>query len=320
MNFAQIGLGSFGTKRANAIKNSKNGNLLKIFDIKKEKLDEAVKVLDSNPAHNLEEILNDKNIEAISISTPNKFHKDTIIQALKNNKFVFCEKPLSLNLLEAKEICEVAKNFNNRLQIGSNHRYFESVKFAKNLVEQNEIGEILSFSGRIGHDGERIKNSWFWNKDISGGGTLIDNGCHLLDLSRFFLGDFVSGKGLISNIYWKDMNVEDTAFGNFKTKEGKVASIFCSWRLLSGYFFIELNGTQGYINIDGRFDTHGGDKIYWKNKKKEIQEKDFSKIKPNSYVDEINQFIENIQNGKKISPSAEDGLEVMKMVDYIYNE
>ena len=84
MNFAQIGLGSFGTKRANAIKNSKNGNLLKIFDIKKEKLDEAVKVLDSNPAHNLEEILNDKNIEAISISTPNKFHKDTDPRNLLN--------------------------------------------------------------------------------------------------------------------------------------------------------------------------------------------------------------------------------------------
>ena len=85
MKFAQIGLGSFGIKRANAIKNSKNGNLLKIYDIKKEKLEEAVKILGSNSAQNLEEIMSDKNIEAISISTPNKFHKDIVIQSLKNN-------------------------------------------------------------------------------------------------------------------------------------------------------------------------------------------------------------------------------------------
>ena len=92
---------------------------------------------------------------------------------------------------------------------------------------------------------------------MSGGGTLLDNGCHLLELSRFFMGEFVSGGGNVSNSYWKNIDVEDTANGFFKTKDGKTASIFCSWRVLSGYFFFELNGTDGYINVDGRFDTHG---------------------------------------------------------------
>ena len=82
------------------------------------------------------------------------------------------------------------------MQIGSNHRYFESVKFFKKLLDASEIGEVLSFSGRIGHDGERIKNSWFWKRELSGGGTLIDNGCHLLDLARLFLGGFDSGNGI----------------------------------------------------------------------------------------------------------------------------
>ena len=138
------------------------------------------------------------------------------------------------------------------------------------MIEDNEIGKILSFSGRIGHNGERIKDTWFWKKDMSGGGTLIDNGCHLLDLSRYFLGNFTRGSGITSNIFWKNIEVEDTAFGNFKTEDGKVASIFCSWRLLSGYFFFEINGSEGYINVDGRFDTHGGDKIFGKEKKKKL--------------------------------------------------
>ena len=93
------------------------------------------------------------------------------------------------SLDEAKKIYEVTKNSKGVLQIGSNHRYFESVMFAKKLVDDGKIGEVLSFNGRIGNNGERLKNSWFWDKEVSGGGTLLDNGCHLLDLSRYFMGN-----------------------------------------------------------------------------------------------------------------------------------
>ena len=211
-------------------------------------------------------ILKDKSIDVVCICVPNKYHKQIIIES-QDQKNVFCEKPISRNLNEAQEILEEAKSSDKILQVGSNHRFFESVLYAKKLIDQGVIGEILSFNGRIGHNGERLKDSWFWNKEISGGGTLLDNGCHLLDLSRFFIGDFISGTGLISNTYWKGIEVEDTASGIFKTKDGKTATIFCSWRLLSGYFFFELNGSEGYINVDGRFDTHGGDKIFGQQKK-----------------------------------------------------
>ena len=193
--------------------------------------------------------------------------------------------------------------------------------YAKKLVDDGVIGEVLSFNGRIGHNGERLKDSWFWKKDISGGGTLLDNGCHLLDLSRYFIGNFISGTGIISNTYWKNIEVEDSASGIFKTEDGKTASIFCSWRLLSGYFFFELNGSEGYINVDGRFDTHGGDKIFWSTKKDgKIYDKDFSHLKPNSYQLEIENFINNLKNNKPCSPNANDALEVMRMIDFIYKD
>ena len=193
--------------------------------------------------------------------------------------------------------------------------------FARKLVDEGKIGEVLSFNGRIGHNGERLKDSWFWKKEISGGGTLLDNGCHLLDLSRLFVGNFTSGKGLTSNVFWKNIEVEDTASGIFKTDDGRTATIYCSWRLFSGYFFFEINGANGYINVDGRFDTHGGDKIYWSNNlEKKVHSKDFSHIKPNSYLLEIENFISNVKNKKKISPSAEDGLEIMKMIEFIYSK
>ena len=318
MNFAVIGLGSFGIKRAQAIKNSKIANLLSIYDTSIENLNKAKEILKVS-ASSYDEILKDKKIEVVCVCTPNKFHKKIIIDILNARKHVFCEKPLAKNLTEAQEIHKVAKNSKNTLQVGSNHRFFESVRYAKKLVDKQTIGEVLSFNGRIGHNGERLKNTWFWKKDISGGGTLLDNGCHLLDLSRYFVGNFESGTGLTSNVFWKNIEVEDTATGVFNTKEGKTATIFCSWRLLSGYFFFEINGTNGYINVDGRFDTHGGDKIFWStNKDKKFYSKDFSHIKPNSYQLEIDNFISNLKNNKKCSPSVEDAVEVMRMISFIY--
>ena len=318
MNFAVIGLGSFGIKRAQSIKNSKLAKLLCINDINNQNAEKAKNILKVSTS-NYEDILKNKDIDVVCICTPNKFHKKIIIDSLNNGKHVFCEKPLAKNVDEAKEIFDITKKSKTTLQVGSNHRFFESVKYAKKLIDEGVIGEVLSFNGRIGHNGERLKDTWFWKKDISGGGTLLDNGCHLLDLSRFFVGNFVSGTGLISNSYWKNIEVEDTASGVFKTNDGKTASIFCSWRLLSGYFFFEINGSDGYINVDGRFDTHGGDKIFWSTKKdNKFYSKDFSHIKPNSYQLEIDNFISNLKNNKKCSPSASDALEVMKMISFIY--
>ena len=318
MNFAVIGLGSFGIKRAKAIKSSKVAKLKTIFDLNNQSLEKAKEIL-SVQSYNLEKILGDKSIDVVCICTPNKFHKDLIIRSLNSGKHVFCEKPLARNFKEAEEIFEVSKKSKAILQIASNHRFFESVLFAKKLVDKGTIGDVLSFTGRIGHNGERLKDSWFWDKEISGGGTLLDNGCHLLDLSRFFVGNFISGNGIISNTYWKNISVEDTASGVFKTKDGKTASIFCSWRLLSGYFFFELNGSEGYINVDGRFDTHGGDKIFWSTKKDgKFYSEDFSHIKPNSYQLEIDNFVNNLKNGKPCSPNAKDALEVMRMIKFIY--
>lgn len=319
MNFAVIGLGSFGRKRANAIKESAHGKLLAIFDINQNIAEKASDELKTS-IKTYNEILNDKKINVIAICAPNKFHKEIIIDSLKHDKHIFCEKPLARNLKEAEEIYTLSKKINKSIQVGSNHRYFESVKYAKKLVDQGAIGEILSFNGRIGHSGERLKDTWFWKKDISGGGTLLDNGCHLLDLSRYFLGNFTSGVGMTSNSYWKNIEVEDTACGMFKSVNGKTSTIFCSWRLLSGYFFFELNGSDGYINVDGRFDTHGGDKIFWSNtKEKKFYHKDFSNIKPNSYVQEIDNFITNLKENKKCSPSIKDAVEVMRMIDLVYS-
>ena len=154
MNFAVIGLGSFGIKRAQAIKNSKIANLLSIHDTSIENLNKAKEIL-KVPASSYYEILKDKKIEVVCVCTPNKFHKKIIIDILNARKHVFCEKPLAKNLTEAQEIYKVAKNSKNTLQVGSNHRFFESVMYERKLVDKefNQFFEIIKKR-------KKIKKTW----------------------------------------------------------------------------------------------------------------------------------------------------------------
>ena len=230
LNFSVIGVGSFGIKRAKAIQESNNANLVSICDVNLENANKAKNILKVE-VQTFDKILKDDNIHVICICTPNKFHLPIIKEALNSGKHVFCEKPLCRDLKEAETIYDLSKKSKTIFQMGSNHRYFESVMYAKKLVNNNEIGDVLSFTGRIGHDGERLKNSWFWDKELSGGGTLLDNGCHLLELSRYFMGDFTSGGGSISNSYWKNISVEDTANGFFSNQR---------WKNCIDFLFLEI--------------------------------------------------------------------------------
>lgn len=312
-----LGVGSFGEKRARAVKESLLGELVGVADISVERAIQVAQRLNVRP-FTVNEVF-EKEADVVCVAAPNKYHMSLTVKALESGKHVLCEKPLSSNAEEAEKMVEASKKTGEFLKMGSNHRYFTSVRRAYEIFESGEIGDIVGFNGRIGNNGERVKESWFWDKEVSGGGTLLDNGCHLIDIARWFMGDFSKVMGVTSNIYWKQCPVEDTACGIFVTNKGKMAVISSCWRQMAGYLHFEINGTDGYITVDGRFDTHGGDKVYWQgNGGKTIRCEDFGHIPPNSYVLELDDFYKALQDGKQPEPSGEDGLKIMGMIDRIY--
>ena len=126
INFAVIGVGSFGKKRATSIKESNNANLYGVFDKDENKLKEIANELNVLPLKE-DEVFTNNEIDVICICAPNKFHKELIKKSIINNKHVFCEKPLVKNYAEAQELRELSKNYKKKIQIGSNHRFFETI-------------------------------------------------------------------------------------------------------------------------------------------------------------------------------------------------
>ena len=173
-----------------------------------------------------------KTAEAVIVCVPTKFHKELTIKALKDGKHVLCEKPFAMNVKEAEEMVKVANETGKFLKIGSNHRFF------KNILEAHKknIGNMLSFDGFIGHNGKRIKNTWYWDKSLSGGGTLIDTGWHMIDLARWFMGDL--------NFLCKTLLKQDEANISLVAKSGRIARVRSSWKHNGEYIKIKILGNQ----------------------------------------------------------------------------
>jgi predicted dehydrogenase len=312
-----IGCGYFGQKRIQAcLQLSDDIQIVSIGDIDKNKAQIIGDRYCLKYTSTLEDIYNNSDIEAIIVAVPNVYHVDVASKSLLHGKHVLCEKPLANSIKHAKQIELIALKTKLIFKTGSNHRFFPTVQKAKEMVSAGEIGRLLVFKGNIGTDGSHTKNSWFWDKKISGGGTFIDNGCHLLDIARMFMGDFHTCFGSATSLYWKKAGIEDFATAVYTTKKGSQAIITSSWIQWAGYLYFELWGDDGYIIVDNR-----GCAKTIVGKKNNISPPityDFGNQPIRSYHDELLYFVDCIRKNIQPEPSVGDGMKVIQMIDGLY--
>jgi predicted dehydrogenase len=314
-----IGVGSLGVKRASALAECRFGHLAAVADCDAAR-SAAVAAEYGVPALSISELLATPSIDAVLVCTPNASHADLSVAALQAGKHLLCEKPIGCQPTDAERIVAAVAETGRVFKMGSNHRYFRSVRAVRELIKSGSIGEILSMICRIGHNGERIQGSWYWAPEQAGGGALLDSGSHLVDLCRWFMGDFVACSGAAAQSFWKSAGVEDTASGILLTAAGRMAVLTTSRRLFSGYLHIEINGTNGFAWLDGRRDVFGVDRVTWSNSSNRNAPHvlDFSDDRSNSMALELDDFFDAIAAGRAISPSASDGLEVLRIITAIY--
>jgi len=257
-----IGAGLIGRKRAEVISAEKSDEIILICDIDIKKAQVLTDLFGGNPASDWRSVVNDPRIEAVIVATPNIFLKDISVAALENGKHVLCEKPLGRNAEEAEAIWLKAKERGLILKTGFNHRFHPAIRAAKKVADYGGIGKIHFMRAVYGHGGRPgYEKEWRANREICGGGELLDQGVHVIDLFRWFIGEFEEAYGRIATYSWP-MEVEDNAFALFWAADGRTAQMHTSWTQWKNRFLLEVIGEKGYLVVDGLGGSYGTERLF----------------------------------------------------------
>ena len=277
--------------------------------------------------NNHHDLLKEK-LDVLFVCLPNDIAPIITIKALELGLHVFCEKPPGRTVKDIQDVIEVEKRHPNlKLKYGFNHRYHDSVKMALDKINSGEFGEVLNIRGVYGKSKIiSFAGGWRSERSIAGGGILLDQGIHMLDLMRLFCGEFVEVKSFVENSYWKH-EIEDNAFAIMKNIDGKVAMIHSSATQWQHRFVMDISLTEGYIELHGILSgskSYGEERIIFGNRDDEsingqMEFKTVNFLNDNSWKDEIFEFVESIINNTPIqSGNSNDALETMKLVYSIY--
>jgi len=293
-----------------------------------------------------EELLEREDIHIIDCCLPNYLHKEVVIRALKAGRHIYCEKPLALNLQEAKEIYEVAKESGVKHQITFQYRFIPAIMRAKQLINEGGIGELFSIRGAYLHSScvvQPPKRAYSWKAEYEkvGGGVLVDLGSHLIDLTRYLVGEFKTVNGFVRNFTSPDKRTDDLAILNVEMENGAVGTLEAS-KMATGAndeLRLEVHGLKGAVRFNSMtpnwlemFDNTepdspiGGkkgfkmiDTIQKYPEPPGIPMPKFSIGWIRYHVACLHSFLKAIAENKEPSPDFKDGLEVQRIMEATYD-
>lgn len=269
--------------------------------------------------------------EVVVVCTVNAVIPQVVCYGLKKGAHVFAEKPPGRNLEEALDMRNAFLGCKNQiLKFGFNHRYHYSVMEAKSLIDSGFLGEVVNVRGVYGKAGDLQKPEWRNDLEVAGGGILLDQGIHMLDLLRYFVGNFKFVKGFTENLVWKEASGEDTAFVTLKTESGKVATLHSSAIQWKHKFDMDITCTNGYIALNGLLTStrsYGEERITYY--KKDLEQKSGKLGNPTEYTMcfdedhswdfEIKEFYDAITGQDTIkNGTIDDAVAVMELIDKVY--
>ena len=317
-----IGCGLIGTKRSQAL--GSKGKLIACADININRAKKIAGNKNIKVFQDWRQLLEIKEIDIIMIATPHNQLSRILLQAYKKKKHILIEKPASKNLKEITKVISKVKNNRIKIRVGFNHRYHPSIIKALEIIKLGIIGKPMYLRARYGHGGRLgYEKEWRAKPSVSGGGELIDQGSHLIDLSRLFLGEFSDVKGFINTYFYK-MSVEDNAFLTLKTRSNKAAFLHSSWTEWKNMFSFEIFCTFGKLDINGLGGSYGREQLtlYKMSKKMGIpkQKKWKFKFQDISWKNEINEFYDDIIYNRKPKVNLNDAYQTLKIINKIYKD
>lgn len=271
--------------------------------------------------------------DIVTVCTVNAVIPDVVCYALSKGLHVFSEKPPGRELKDAIKMRDAyLQSRSSVLKFGFNHRYHNSVIEAKSLIDSGFLGEVVAARGVYGKAADLNHDEWRNHAEIAGGGILLDQGIHMMDLLRYFVGEFSNVYGFIDNLVWKESNLEDTSFAILRTATGKVATLNSSAIQWKHKFDIDIILTKGYIALNGLLTStrsYGEERITYY--KRDLEQKSGKQGNPTEYTlcfdedsswdHEMIEFYEAIDKGIPVkNGTVDDAVRVMELIEEVYKQ
>ena len=328
MNFGIVGCGLIGTKRAKSLASlpaSPGHRLVAVADLDMKKAQSLAEAYPGCQAmKGWREVARHTDIQAVLVSTTHDQLVPVGLVAATHGKHLLLEKPGARQASELRPLAALASKKKLTVKVGFNHRFHPAASKAKEILASGVVGPLLYIRATYGHGGRPgYQKEWRADKKISGGGELIDQGMHLIDLSRMFLGELNHVSSFIPTYFWK-MKVEDNAFMLLKTKKGQAAWLHASWTDWKNQFSFEIFGCDAKLHWQGLGGSYGPERLVHYQMKPEMGPPDvFSYEFPGvdrSFELEMQDFVDSVASKRRPQGDIQDALAALTVVDAVYKK
>jgi predicted dehydrogenase len=322
-NVALIGAGLQANRRSGPIASDPRFRVAAVVDRDEKKAERLAKPLGATVSTDWRTVVSDKAIDVVLVLTYPDTHAEIAIAALEAGKDVLCEKPLTRTTEEARMLVAAAERTGRTLKCGFNHRHHPAVLEAYRRFQSGVIGKPTFGRARYGIGGRTgIEKEWRSDPAIVSGGQLMEQGIHLVDLFRWFLGEITRATGFVSTTRFPIAPLEDNGFALLQTSEGVVASLHSSLTQWTNLFEFEVFGDKGSLSVQGLGASYGVEKLVvslhdptgpFSHETIEYRGGD------SSWKSEWDEFVSAIEQKRRPIGDGADGLAAMEIVSAVYS-
>jgi predicted dehydrogenase len=320
LRVAMIGCGLIGQKRLN---NLPPGSVTVACDLN---LDRARKLAAQSPGcvatDSVEQAVTSPNADAVMIATLNSTLAPIAMQAVQAGKHVLVEKPAGITVAELEKLQALAAQHGVLVRTGYNHRYHPACLKALEIFRSGALGPMMFVRGRYGQGGRvGYEKEWRADPKLSGGGELIDQGVHLIDLAGIFLGEFTSVEGHVATYFW-NMPVDDNAFLSLRNATGNTAWLHVSCSEWKNLFSLEIYGRDGKLHWEGLGGSYGLERLTCYKMLPQMGPPETTVFEfprgDESWKIEMAEFSEDIRLKRTPVPGLKEAIAAMRVVEKIY--
>lgn len=321
MRIGIIGCGAIGRKRARSL--PPECSVAVCCDVEMEKASAlSLECPGSEATSDWQATVERPDITAVVVATTHNMLAPVTSAAAARGKHALVEKPCARTGDELDCVIQVARRSGVRVRAGYNHRYHRALQKAREIFDSGALGPLMFIRGRYGHGGRPgYEKEWRAVPEISGGGEAIDQGVHLIDLARWFAGDFPHVQGHAGTYFW-EMPVEDNCFLLLRTAANQVAFLHASWTEWKNLFSFEIYGRDGKLDIQGLGGSYGPERVAFYRMLPQMGPPETTiwefPMADDSWERESREFVDDIRLGREPRPGLEDARAALRIVAQLY--